>query len=126
VSDLIQIVVALGIGGLISSYLTLIWKNRQQDVRNRQDYKEQRYKCIVMLLHARLNFERNVRHLNKYGYDIANEEDLVDLLQAELVNSYLFASQDFIRAMEEFIESPSNETRVKVTKEMRRDLWRLR
>lgn len=69
-----------------------------------------------MLLHAQLNFERNVRHLNKYGYDITNEEDLVDLLQAELVNSYLFASQGFIRAMEEFIKSPSSETRVKVAK----------
>jgi hypothetical protein len=99
-NNVIQIIGALGIGGLISSYLTLLWKNRQQDARNRQDYKEQRYKCIVMLLHAHLNFQRNVSQLNKYGYDIASPEDLTDLLEAELINSYLFASQEFITTLQ--------------------------
>jgi len=125
-ADVIQIIGALGIGGLITSYLTLLWKNRQQDERTRQDYKEQRYKCIIMLLHAQLNFERNVCHLNKYGYDITNKDDLVDLLEAELINSYLFASQGFISAFQEFLKCPNNEARLKVAKEMRKDLWKLK
>jgi len=125
-NNVIQIIGALGIGGLISSYLTLIWKNRQQDERNRQDYKEQRYKCIIILLHAQLNFERNVHHLNKYGYEIVSPEDLKDLLEVELVNSYLLASQGFISSFQAFIDSPSNETRLVVAKEMRKDLWKLK
>jgi len=125
-NNVIQIIGALGIGGLISSYLTLIWKNRQQDERNRQDYKEQRYKCIIILRHAQLNFERNVHHMNKYGYEIVSPEDLKDLLEVELVNSYLFASQGFISSFQAFIDSPSNETRLVVAKEMRKDLWKLK
>lgn len=125
-TEILQIIGALGIGGLLSSYLTLLWKNRQEDQRKHQDYKESRYKCIIMLLHGRLNFEKNHKVLNKYGYDISNVDELNDLLEAELVNSYLFASNKFISALEAFIKSPSNENRITVAKEMRSDLWGLK
>ncbi len=64
--------------------------------------------------------------MNKYGYEIVSPEDLKDLLEVELVNSYLFASQGFISSFQAFIDSPSNETRLVVAKEMRKDLWKLK
>ncbi|BFM05333.1 hypothetical protein GCM10025791_15420 [Halioxenophilus aromaticivorans] len=111
---------------MLSSYLTLLWKNRQEDKRKHQDYKETRYKCIIMLLHAKLNFEKNQKVLNQYGYNVSDIEDLDDLLEAELVNSYLFASTQFIQALEGFIKEPSEQTRISVAKAMRKDLWRLK
>lgn len=125
-NEILQIIGALGIGGLLSSYLTLLWKNRQEDKRKHQDYKEARYKCIIMLLHAKLNFEKNQKVLNQYGYNVTNISDLDDLLEAELVNSYLFASANFIEALGGFIKSPSETTRILVAKAMRKDLWRLK
>lgn len=111
---------------MLSSYLTLLWKNRQEDKRKHQDFKEARYKCIIMLLHAKLNFEKNQKVLNQYGYNVADIGDLDDLLEAELVNSYLFASTKFIEALSEFLQSPSEASRISVAKAMRNDLWRLK
>lgn len=125
-SNFFEIIAALGIGGLLSSYLTLLWNRRQEDKRRHQDYKEQRYKCIIMLLHAYLNFDKNVHVLQKYGYEIESVDDLKDLLEAELINSYLFGSEGFILALREFITSPSDERRLTVAKEIRKDLWRLK
>ena len=79
-----------------------------------------------MLLHTYLNFDKNKNSLDKYGYDIKNIDELKDLLEAELVNSYLFASNEFIVLLENFIKSPSESARITVAKEMRKDLWKLK
>jgi len=125
-NETLQIIGAIGVGGLLSSYLTLLWTNRQEDKRKHQDYKETRYKCIIHLLHAKLNFEKNQKVLNQYGYNIADIGDLDDLLEAELVNSYLFASTKFIETLEKFIQSPSEAARISVAKAIRKDLWQLK
>lgn len=44
---LIEIVVLLGIGGLISNYLTILWQRRNTEEKAKQEYKETRYKRIV-------------------------------------------------------------------------------
>lgn len=79
-----------------------------------------------MLLHTKLNFERNRSTLNQYGYHINDIGDLDDLLEAELVNSYLFASSSFIDSLEIFISDPSPLGRITVVKEMCIDLWKLK
>ena len=125
--ELIEIIGALGIGGIISSYFTLIWKNKQQDYRIRQELKEKRYKCIILLLQTRLDFKKKLEYLHNYGYsEISSLEDLNELLKDELINSYLFASTNFISALEQFIEQPNKENLLIIAKEIRKDLWNLK
>ena len=52
--NLIQIIGLLGIGGLISSYFTLLWQRKNAEEKSKQEYKETRYKCIILLMKALL------------------------------------------------------------------------
>jgi hypothetical protein len=113
----------LGIGGLISGYFTLLWQRRSTDLAKKQEYKETRYKCIILLMHGCLDFERSRGELQKYGYSIDTVDDLTALLRAEHINSFLYASDDFIRSLSEFIQTPTETSLVKAALNIRKDLW---
>ena len=81
--SLIKIVGLLGIGGLISSYLTILWQRKNSEEKAKQEYKETRYKCIVLLMRALIEFEKYKKMLIKHGYDISRKEELINLLQDE-------------------------------------------
>jgi len=123
---ILSVLGTLGLGGLISSYLTILWQRRNENKAKHQEYKETRYKCIVMLMHAYMNFDQNKEMLVKHGYDIQNKKDLTDLLRAEHINSFLFASDAFIEAFQVFIQTPTDENIRKVALTIRKDLWGLR
>lgn len=124
--EIFKLITALGVGGLLTAFFTHRWQTHQENQRKHQEYKETRYKCIIMLLHAALNFDSNRSTLNQFGYDIQNIEELHELLEAELINSYLFASNEFIAALQAFIANPSQDARILVAKQMRKDLWGLK
>lgn len=121
-----QIVGTLGLGGLISSCLTLLLTRRNEDKRRHQDYKETRYKCIIVLIHSRLNPERGLFKLNEQGRKMTSVKDIDDELEAELSSSYLYASDGFIAAFRAFRESPTPDNHLQVAREIRKDLWGLR
>jgi len=124
--NLINAVGLLGIGGLISSYFTLLWQRNNEDTKARQEYKETRYKCIVLLMKAFIEFEKYKGMLVKHGYEISNKNDLVDLLKDEQLSAVLYASKGFIKSLGSFINNPNKNTLVDAVIEMRRDLWRLK
>ncbi len=124
--SLIKIVGLLGIGGLISSYLTILWQRRNSEERAKQEYKETRYKCIVLLMRALIEFEKYQKMLIKHGYDISNKEELIDLLQDEQLSAILYASRGFIKSMGKFIVEPNKDNIISAVIEMRKDLWKLK
>ena len=124
--NLISVIGLLGLGGLISSYFTLLWQRKNEDTKARQEYKETRYKCIVLLMKALIEFEKYKGMLVKHGYDISNKNDLVDLLKDEQLSAVLYASKGFIKSLGSFINNPNKNTLVDAVIEMRRDLWRLK
>ena len=121
--NVLSVLGVLGIGSLISSYVALLLQRRNADRIKHQEYKETRYKCIIMLMHTYMNFDQNKAMLKKYDYDIQNRSDLTDLLKAELINSFLFATDDFIHSFEQFIETPSQPNLRRVALAIRKDLW---
>ncbi|WP_417317055.1 hypothetical protein [Emcibacter sp.] len=122
--NLITIVGALGIGGVLSSYATMIWTKKQKLDEARQNFKEERYKCIILLMTAYISFdEKAKRYLQKYGYNIETEEDLGDLLTDEYVNSFLFASDEFVLAMKDFMLDHTKEKLMITVLSMRKDLY---
>jgi len=124
--NLISIIGLLGLGGLISSYFTLLWQRKHEDTKARQEYKETRYKCIVLLMKALIEFEKYKGMLVKHGYDISSKNDLIDLLKDEQLSAVLYASKGFIKSLGSFINNPNKNTLVYAVIEMRRDLWRLK
>ena len=124
--NLIKAVGLLGIGGLISSYFTLLWQRKNEDTKARQEYKETRYKCIVLLMKALIEFDKYKDMLIKHGYVISNKGDLIDLLKDEQLSAVLYASKSFIKTLGSFINNPNKNTLVDAVIEMRKDLWRLK
>ncbi|MFH1613660.1 MAG: hypothetical protein ABIG61_01055 [Planctomycetota bacterium] len=124
--SLIKIVGLLGIGGLVSSYLTILWQRRNTEEKAKQEYKETRYKCVVLLMKALVEFKKYQKMLINHGYDISNREDLIDLLRDEQLSAILYASKGFIKSMGEFIIKPNKDNLISTVIEMRKDLWRLK
>lgn len=124
--SLIKVVGLLGIGGLISSYFTLLWQRKNEDTKARQEYKETRYKCIVLLMKALIEFDKYKDMLIKHGYVISNKEDLIDLLKDEQLSAVLYASKSFIKSLGGFINNSNKNSLVDAIIEMRKDLWRLK
>ena len=124
--NLIRAVGLLGIGGLISSYFTLLWQRKNEDTKARQEYKETRYKCIVLLMKALIEFDKYRDMLIKHGYAISNKDDLIDLLKDEQLSAVLYASKAFIKSLGSFINNPNKNNLVDAVIEMRKDLWKLK
>lgn len=124
--SLLKIAGLLGIGGLISSYFTLLWQRRNEDTKARQEYKETRYKCVVLLMRALLEFDKYKDMLIRHGYSISSKEDLIDLLKDEQLSAMLYASKNSIKKMGDFINNPNKNTIIKAVIEMRKDLWKLK
>lgn len=123
IENVVAILGLLGLGGLISGYFTLIWQRRHAELSKYQEYKESRYKCIILLMHGVLDFERSRMDLLKYGYNINEPKDLIALLRAEHVNAYLYASDEFLHALEDFISTPNEAHLYHTALTIRKDLW---
>lgn len=113
----------LGIGGVFGTYFRIVWERRNTALLQKQEFKETRYKCIIMLMHCALDFEKNKQMLQQQGRNFATLEDLLDELKAEWHNMILFASDGVLIGTREFIRSPSHSAFRKASLAMRKDLW---
>jgi len=123
IENAIAVLGLLGIGGLVSGYCTLMWQRRNAELAEKQKYKESRYKCIILLMHGCLDFDRSCGELQKHGYAIQSIDDLIALLRAEQINAFLYASDDFIRSLGDFLRDHNDTNLVKTALTIRKDLW---
>ena len=114
----------LGLGGLLGTYFRILLERKNTAQLQKQEYKEVRYKCIMILAMSLLDFERNkyLLHQNNREY-IKTPKDLVAELKIEWNNMILFASDEVLSTMHEFIENPSQDSFRIFALAMRKDLW---
>jgi hypothetical protein len=75
-------------------------------------------------MHGVLDFDRSKPELQKYGQPVNTPEDLAALLRAEHVNAFLYASDEFLSTLEEFLCNPSWRNLYRTA--LARDLWRVK
>ena len=122
--NIISVLALLGLGGLSGNYFRILWERKNSALLHKQEFKETRYKCIIMLMLSMLDFEKNKSMLHKHGREyIQNIKDLKDEIIMEWNNMILFASEEVLISMGKFIDTPSNESFRKVAIAMRKDLW---
>lgn len=112
----------LGVGGLISSYLTILWQRRSAFQQKQEDYMFTRYKATVVLMFEYLQGEGSVKQMNQYGRSFQSREEILEEVKAEWLNMILFASDGVVRELQEFVLNPSDETYFRTTLAMRTDL----
>jgi len=113
----------LGIGGLLGNFFRILWERKNSALLQKQEFKETRYKCIIMLMLGALDFEKSKAVLNQHGRNFRTLDDLLDELEAEWHNMILFASDDVLVGTHGFISNPTHETYRKASLAMRKDLW---
>ncbi len=61
--------------------------------------------------------------IKEHRPDLRNIDDVMKELRTEMLNSFLFASDDVIRSLTEFIAQPAHNRYIKAAVSMRKDLW---
>lgn len=120
--EIIAILGIVGIGGIIATSLTYIFEKRKQIKFSEQKEKEKRYMAIVIQMRIVVEPDqmKYVKHLRP---DLLALEDWKNEVRAEWFNLLLFASDDVIKSLKEFILKPENATYAKTVIAMRKDLW---
>lgn len=121
--NLATIVLSLVGSGFLSTVLTHYLQKKSTSDSAKQEFKETRYKCIILLMHACLDFERSNTELSKHGRNFHSLDDLLDEIRAEWHNMILFASDSVLQTTQEFIATPNSKTFYKAALAMRSDLW---
>lgn len=119
-----DIINAFGLSAIALAGLSYLFQ-RRRDLRLKEtDYKETRYKCILMLMYAYLT--KDMRDIGKYNSAIVSHSTLKKELAAEWVNCWLYSSDDTVRGLKEFIEEPSENGFANVVLRMRKELWNVK
>jgi hypothetical protein len=85
--------------------------------------KQRRYGAILILLLTKLDPKTGLAKTRVYRPDLKSLSDVEKEIEIEFLNGVLFASDDVIRALAEFIQNPNRSSYVKVAGAMRKDLW---
>ena len=123
-----EIAAILGIvasSGIIVASLTYVYEKRKQVRFREQELKETRYKIIIAKMGTLLNpkyIENIIFQTRKEGETI-NSEWVKNELEAEWFNSWLFASDEVINNLKEFIHDTNKINYGKTVLAMRKDLW---
>ncbi|SNZ01815.1 hypothetical protein [Flagellimonas pacifica] len=121
-----QILAALGligIGSVIPAIVSYFIASRKKKSDSKQELKEKRYKAILLLCYAFVNYEREHTTLIINRPNITSKEELLNELTAEWVNMSLYASDMVISKMKKLLEKQGEEEYNSLIIEMRKDLY---
>jgi hypothetical protein len=124
--NIIAAIGLLGIGAILKSIIDAFFEKRKMTDKTGHEFKQVRYKAIILLMYSFFDFEKHKKELLKNGRDFKNTEELLDEIKAEWSNMTLFASDNVIRATKKFIQTPNSLNYNTVALEMRKDLYGLK
>ncbi|HKY64455.1 MAG TPA: hypothetical protein VJR29_13680 [bacterium] len=114
----------LGVGTVIGAWGKSKFERKREVLKQQQDFKFTRYKCLINLMHAALDFEKHKQALHDHGRrNFQTLKDLMDELESEYINMLLFADKRTQELVFSFIQTPSSDLLKKTALAMRKDLW---
>ena len=127
--DIISIISLLGIGGILGGWIKHLLERRRETVMRVQNINEGKYRSTLIFMRCLLNPSSiNQFEINDPNHkSITEEEELVRYFKQKLeefyYNSLLYASDDVLKNIKRFINSPNEENFFRTALAMRRDLW---
>jgi len=119
----VSILTALGLGGVLGAYFQARFQHRTQIGQLEHELKQKRYLCIMILMLTKLNPQVGLAKTRDIRPDLKSADDVDRELETELLNAYIFASDEVLEALAAFIRRPSRESFARAAAAMRRDLW---
>ncbi len=123
--EIIGAIGLIGTGGLLKSFIDYLVEARRKRTEAQHKFKESRFKPIILLLYSLAHYDREKDKLIRHRADLKTKDDLINELKTKWTNMILFASDNVIETMRDFIEEP-NENNFNLTiLAMRTDLYGL-
>ncbi|MFW0739948.1 hypothetical protein [Flavobacterium sp. T12S277] len=113
----------VGFGGILKVFFDFLVATRKAKQDAKQTMKETRYKAIILLCYALVNYEKEKTTLVINRPDINSFERLKNELYAEFINMSLFASDKVLIELKRFIHSQNSERLNDLVLAMRKDLF---
>jgi hypothetical protein len=120
--DIIAILGVVGIGSIMATSITYVLEKRKQIKFSEQEEKEKRYKAMVLHMKCLLKPD-DLKYMQLQRPDLKSMADVKNEVETGWYNFLLFASDDVIRTLKEFVLKPENLTYAKTVIAMRKDLW---
>lgn len=123
IEQILAVLGLIGIGGIIQAIVSYFISSRIKKSDAKQELKEKRYKAILLLCYAFVNYEREHTNLVINRPKITSKEELLNELTAEWVNMSLYASDGVISKMKRLLEKQAKDEYNSLIIEMRKDLY---
>lgn len=121
--EIIKAIALVGIGGLLKVIFDFLAATKKAKQDAKQTTKETRYKAIILMCYALVNYEKEKTTLVINRPDINSIDRLINEIQAEFINMSLFASDKVIISMKNFIIKRDSHSLNELAISMRKDLY---
>ena len=85
---IIPLITSFDLGGFITLLVKSYLDNRSKKFEGEFSHKEKRYKALMILMWAAIDFDTELEKLKRYRPNIITKEILIKELQLELYNEY--------------------------------------
>jgi len=119
VEAVISLISAVGLG----AYLQFYFQHKKEIKEDIHQLKRQRYGAILIQMLTILDPQYGLSKTQQFRPDLKNIDDFKEEVKIEMLNGVLYASDDVIKTMAEFISNPTYPSYIKTAAAMRKDLW---
>jgi hypothetical protein len=114
----------IGLGSVITAQVQHWLRIKETAHESQRRDLEARYKVIILLMYAAVDFTGNETAMRIHRPDLKNQTDILNDLRAEWTNMLLFASRSTLDDLRVFINDPTATNLAKCAVSMRVDLGR--
>jgi len=133
IQTILSILGLLGIGGVIGSYIQYVLNQKGDITKEVRTLNEDKYRSVLIFMRCILD----PSVVNQFGFSNKDEDNLNRIkgdtekiiayaklkLKEYYYHSFLYASDNVINEIENFMKAPSEDNFIKVANAMRKDLW---
>jgi hypothetical protein len=122
----LSLITTFGIGGILGAYFKSLFERKRELKEQEHQLKKTRYGAILMLMLAKLDPKDGLEKVKNFRPDLKSVTDLDKEIKTEYYNAIIFASDGVLKAMVNFIKSPTYMKYIVTAKAIRKDLWKKR
>ncbi len=120
---IIAIISSLGFWAFITALVTFFLSRNKEILFAQREHREKQYISTAFFMEAFLSPEKIPWMNARWISDAKTQDDILEYLISQYNQMLLYSWKNVILSLKKFIENPSEKNFLKVTIEMRKDLW---
>ncbi len=120
----ISLITTFGIGSILGGYFKSLFERKKELKEQEHQLKRTRYGVILLLMLAKLDPKDGLEKTRMHRPDLKSIADINKELETEYYNAIIFANDTVLKAITEFIKSPTYKSYIASAVAIRKDLWK--